>query len=504
MPVFEDGPKPAFWKRLLAGAALIVLAAAGATAVAAFHEVDKISSALGFGQELEGLEGIIAETEPGKPQTIMLIGTDERNKTANDAGSGARSDTIILVRLDPEKEATALMSLPRDLKVEIPGHGIDKINAAYSIGEKTGVGGPKLTLQTVKDTMGLSINHVIEVNFEGFVKGINAIGCVYLDIDRRYYNDGIAASDYAPIDLQPGYQKACGRDALDFARFRHEDSDLVRGARQQELLREVKQRIGLSRLIGDRDELLEIFGKYTRSDARLREWKEVLRILKLALFSVDQPIREVHFEGEIAITAGDEATGTPSYVTATDRTVRKLTRQFLGTEASSGPRGTLKPERARKPKEPSDLQLEDATGEGQDQAAQAIAQASGLGKRLPVYYPTMRTYGAVYAGPPRVYTIPTPEHTNALSYRMVIKRGLVGEYYGLQGTTWRNPPILGNFDDLEERRYGNRTFHVQYDGKRVRLVAWKTNKGVYWISNTLLQTLSEHQMLAIARSTRTL
>jgi LCP family protein required for cell wall assembly len=501
VPVYDDGVRPAFWRRLLAGAALIVVAAAAATAVAAFHEVDKISTALGIGPELElGDELQIADA--GDPQTIMLIGSDERNKTANDAGGGARSDTIILVRLDPEKEATALMSLPRDLKVEIPGHGIDKINAAYSIGEQTGVGGPKLTLQTVKKTMGLGINHVIEVNFDGFVKGINAIGCVYLDIDRRYYNDGIAATDYAPIDLQPGYQKLCGRDALDFARFRHEDSDLVRGARQQELLREAKNRIGVSKLIGDRHTLLTIFGKYTRSDARLNETKEVLRILKLALFSVDQPIREVHFEGEIAITAGDAATGTPSYVTATDRTVKRLTQQFLEGEASRGPRGRLKPERRRKPKEPSDLQLEDATGEGKDQALQAVAQASGLGKRLPVYYPTMRTYGAVYAGPPRVYSIPTPDHSNALSYRMVIKRGLVGEYYGLQGTTWKNPLILSS--DTEERRFGRRTFHVQYDGDRVRLVAWQTNKGVYWISNSLLQTLTERQMLAIARSTRTL
>ena len=495
MPVFEDGPRPAFWKRLLAGAALIVLAAAGATAVAAFHEVDKIANAIGIGPELE-LGDELQIAEPGDPQTIMLIGSDERNKTANDAGSGARSDTIILVRLDPDKEATALMSLPRDLRVEIPGHGIDKINAAYSLG------GAKLTLQTVKKLTGLSINHVINVNFDGFVKGINAIGCLYLDIDRRYYNDGIAATDYAPIDLEPGYQKLCGRDALDFARFRHEDSDLVRGARQQELLREAKHRIGVSRLIGDRDKLLEIFGKYTRSDAALKETKEVVRILKLALFSVDQPIREVHFEGEVGITAGDEATGTPSYVTATDRTVRKLTQQFLGVEASPGPRGRLKPDRRRRPKEPSDLALVDASAEGKDQAAQAVAQASGLGKRLPVYYATMRTYGAVYAGPPRVYTIPTPDHARALSYRMVIKRGLVGEYYGLQGTTWKDPPILSS--DMEERTLGKRTFHIQYDGDRVRLVAWRTDKGVYWISNTLLQTLSERQMLAIARSTRTL
>jgi hypothetical protein len=114
----------------------------------------------------------------------------------------------------------------------------------------------------------------------------------------------------------------------------------------------------------------------------------------------------------------------------------------------------------------------------------------------------MRTAGSLYAGPPRVYTIPSPDHEKHLAYRMVIKRGLVGEYYGVQGTTWKNPPILQT--QLEERKIGRRTFYVHYDGDRVRLVAWRTDRGAYWISNTLLQTLSERQMLAIARSTRTL
>jgi hypothetical protein len=84
----------------------------------------------------------------------------------------------------------------------------------------------------------------------------------------------------------------------------------------------------------------------------------------------------------------------------------------------------------------------------------------------------------------------------------VIKRPFVGEYYGVQGTTWKDPPIL---DDVsEERRFGRRTFELHYDGDRLRLVAWRTPKAVYWVSNTLLQTLSERQMIAIARSTRRL
>ena len=83
---------------------------------------------------------------------------------------------------------------------------------------------------------------------------------------------------------------------------------------------------------------------------------------------------------------------------------------------------------------------------------------------------------------------------------MVIKRGVVGEYYGLQGTQWKDPPILKGAD--ETKKIGKREFDIYMDGDRVRLVAWRTPEGVYWVTNTLLQTLSKKQMLQIARTTR--
>ncbi len=137
---------------------------------------------------------------------------------------------------------------------------------------------------------------------------------------------------------------------------------------------------------------------------------------------------------------------------------------------------------------------------GKDQGVQAVQQ--GAGGSLPVYYPTVRTKSALYAGPPRVYKINGHGGRRYGAFRMVIKRGAVGEYYGLQGTTWKNPPILE--DPTETRKVGKRTFELHHDGDRLRLVAWRTRRAVYWISNTLLQTLSERQMLAIARSTRRL
>jgi LCP family protein required for cell wall assembly len=482
---FEDIPRPSLWKRFLLGGFLVVFATASATAVAAFREVDRVVEAIRPGPDLE-LGGKIAKVDPGKPQTIMLLGSDKRPNNATDggAGTGARSDTIILVRLDPQKEATALMSLPRDLKVSIPGHGTDKINAAY---EK---GGAKLTLETVKRLTGLAINHVINVDFEGFKKAVDAIGCLYLDIDRRYYND---SPGYAYIDVNRGYQKLCGEEALEYARFRHEDTDLIRGARQQDLLRETKQQVGVRNLIKDRERLIRIFGKYTTSDEQLKTRQGIIELLKLAVYSVGQPVREVHFEGRI--TDGDEFTNTPSYVEASYSAVQKLVQQFLGVEETKGPRGVS---RSRKRRRGGVDGLEKAPGPGMEQAVQAIQR--GAGGRLPVYFPTVRLKGSQYVNAPRVYRLQDFDGRWHRSYRMVIKKGPPGEYYGLQATTWKDPPILQSAS--ETRRFGKREFEVHYDGDRVRIVAWRTSKAVYWISNTLLQSLSERQMLAIARTTR--
>jgi LCP family protein required for cell wall assembly len=488
---YDDSARPGIWKKLLLGAFLIVFAAGSATAVAAFREIDKVVDALDDSRDLE-LGQQLAKSDPGDPQTILLLGSDRRPDDATDggAGTGARSDTIILVRLDPDKQATAMMSLPRDLKVEIPGHGVDKINAAYSLG------GPKLTLRTVKRLTGLSINHVINVDFKGFQKAIDAIGCIYTDVDRRYYND---TAEFAYINIPAGYQQMCGEKALQYARFRHEDSDLVRGIRQQDLLRDAKQQIGVGALVDDRDELIEIFGKHTTSDGELKRRAELLRLLKLAVFSVGQPIRHVKFEGEVGITAGDAEAGVPSYVTASDATVKKLAQQFLGVEQGKGPRGELKPKgrKARRAKRAGDAGLEKEPTFGKDQAIQAIEQ--GAGGRFPVYYPTVRVAGSEYIGPPRVYKLLTPDDKRKKSYRMVLSRQL-GEYYGIQGTRWMDPPILDG--PSEERTIGKREFELHYEGDRLRIVAWRTPRAVYWVSNTLLQTLSERQMLAIARSTR--
>ena len=169
---------------------------------------------------------------PHQPLYILLFGSD-RTKGQQAAGDRGRSDTILLVRLDPITKSISMLSIPRDLRVDIPGYGLNKINAAYSFG------GPPKAIETVKQLTGLPINHFIDVNFNGFAAIVTDMGGVYLTVDRRYFNNN---GLWSPIDLQPGYQLLIGQKALSYVRFRHDGlGDFGRMARQQIFIRELKR-----------------------------------------------------------------------------------------------------------------------------------------------------------------------------------------------------------------------------------------------------------------------
>jgi polyisoprenyl-teichoic acid--peptidoglycan teichoic acid transferase len=474
-------PKQGIFKRYVLGAILIVLASASATGVAAFEELDSVVSAFKRGQTLE-LDDELQKADAGKPQTIMLIGSDTRAKGARDYVQGQRglSDTMMLVRLDPSKKQIAVLSLPRDLKVRIPGHGVDKLNAAYRLG------GVKLTLKTVKEFTGLGVNHVVNVDFRGFKKAVNALGCVWTDVDRRYFNDNSQGQNYATIDIKPGYQKICDQDALDYVRYRHTDNDLVRAARQQDFLRSLKSQIGVKRIVQDRKELISIFGKYTQSDIGSR--KTVLRLLKLVVNSAGLPIHQIHFKAKIG----------SSYVTATSEQTHRLADEFLGENGP--PEDPNKPRKKKRKKSKRPVRTIESAGMGKQMALNLVNE--GL-RGMEILYPRQLIAGSSFVAPPRYYTIKAGKRKKKhRSYRIVISSGRIGEYYGIQGTTWQNPPILNG--PHENREVGGRKVQVFYDGPRVRLVAWKTRDAVYWVSNTLLQRLSLEEMLAVVRGAKPL
>src|SRR4029079_17620504 len=210
---------PALWWRFLTASVLIVVSVATAVSVSSLLLLTDVAAQL---QPIPGLQEKIAEIDPGDPQTILIVGSDKRTNIEGDPG---RSDTTMLLRVDPEKGILSLFSLPRDLKVDIPGYGVGKLNEAYSYG------GVKETLETVKNLTGLEINHVVNVDFNGFAKAVDAIGCVYVDVDRHYFNDNSTAlssyDTYAAINVNAGYQRLCGHNALDYVRYRHTDTAIV-------------------------------------------------------------------------------------------------------------------------------------------------------------------------------------------------------------------------------------------------------------------------------------
>ncbi|MBE2318802.1 LCP family protein [Solirubrobacter sp. CPCC 204708] len=180
------------------------------------------------------------------PNTVLVLGSDARTKDskepgANKIGEASRSDSILLLRIGGGSNAT--LSIPRDTVVEIPGHGQNKINAAYALG------GPALAIRTVESYLGIPVNHLVEVNFENFPQLIDALGgvtyrggCVVSRINGGFKNGGYT------LRLKAGEQEIDGRQALALARTRKNEcnpreSDLTRARRQQKIMNSIKDKV---------------------------------------------------------------------------------------------------------------------------------------------------------------------------------------------------------------------------------------------------------------------
>ena len=488
------------WLRFLTASFLIIGSIAGATSASLILYLSDIANALKHGSVLNGVQPFL-KTPGSGPQTILILGSDRRNQQLS--GKYGNSDTAMLVRLDPDSNTISVLSIPRDLKVDIPGYGTNKINAAYSFG------GPKLALQTIKSVTGLEINHLVNVDFTGFARAVNAIGCVYVDVDRRYYippNSGTSA-----INLQPGYQALCGFNALSFARYRHTDTDIVRAARQQEFLREARAKVPPTTLFADRSKLIKIFTHYTSSDINSAE--QMLQLLRLFFDLRGAPVREVHFQSTLG----------PSYVYASHAEIQSSVNQFLGVQpppASAGTSGTsgtqTKPAQTSRPPDYSKPHPAAPHHHHASQSSSLVpttygrALAQGIrarGEKIPVYYPTVLEAGSSYAQKPRVYKINgkgdgSPPQDQRAAYKYVFALPGLGDYYGFEGTLWRDPPILDN--PSETKSIGGRNYELFYDSGRLRLVAWKTDQGSFWIQNSLIETVPNVDMLKIAEGFRQL
>jgi len=235
-----DSKKRRGFKKLPLYARIIIIIVSsvifiGAIGTAGFFiYINSMNRAINSGTNTE-IENILSPIEsPEEPVTILVLGRDTRD-AENDAG---RADIIMLFHLDPEENTGSLLSIPRDTWVEIPDHGEDKINAAYAYG------GEELMIRTINSFLGAEINHYITLDFEGFVKLIDALGGVDITIDRPIVDPKSGAN------FASGNHHLTGEQALSYTRSRSTElADIGRIQRQQQLFRElIKQKLNIKYL----------------------------------------------------------------------------------------------------------------------------------------------------------------------------------------------------------------------------------------------------------------
>jgi len=484
-------------RRFLLAAAGIVVLAGAASYVAIRGEVNNVVRALGQSRPVKLAPKVLVPTSSGEPETLLLVGNDER-PPPRDNPAGAvlpHSNEMLLVRIDPSKPTISMLSIPRELRVTFtaPNGAVitNRINSAYTYGAEDGggtSGGIRLMLETIKSLLGIKVNHVFVTNFPKFKRAVDEMGCVYMTVDKRYHHvNEPGGEQYFEINLQPGYQRLCGPQALEFVANRHESTSLIRDARDQRFLLGVKTQYG-STLFENREKFERILGRAMETDLHGEEG--VLSLLELLIESASHPVRQVPFQVELH----------SNYDTATPQQLEASARSFLaGTSPIPRRRlnGAASSARARHGAAAfAGLSLAPTP-------SSTLAEARALATSLPFAVEAPRYQQTTAEAPPddvRAYRIRGPGRHSYPAYVIVVGQGELGQYYDIQGSTWTNPPLLS--DPSQEIHVGTRTYSLFYDGEHIKTVAWREAGAAYWIENTLNYSLSPQAMVAIARGTR--
>ena len=198
-------------------------------------------------------------------KNVVVMGCDIRK---DDVG---RSDTLFVVMLDKSKKNAALLSVPRDTRVQIKGHGWDKINSAFAYG------GHQLTQETVQDFLGIKLHNYVVVDFQGFKDLVDVIGGVDINVEKRmYYYDPYANFE---IDLRPGKQHMDGKTAMQYVRYRDEEGDIGRIRRQQKFIMALYQQIASKNIIAKMPGVSKQIMSMIKTDLSLKEMMELGKVM---------------------------------------------------------------------------------------------------------------------------------------------------------------------------------------------------------------------------------
>ncbi len=492
------------WLRFAIAGVLILLLSGGATATVALTQLNHIAEEVfPKGSQIHVAKGVVETAYSGEAQTFMILGSDRRagSKDAYDRNDPPHSDTLLLVHLDPNYGQISVLSVPRDLLVSITTrrgqvYYPSKINAAYTIGSAEGGTdrGVELTASTIEHLLHIKLNGVIDVSFKGFRDVVDTLGCVYVNVDHRYLHQSEAteAQNYSSINLQPGYQKLCYENALSYVRYRHGDSDFVRVARQQDFLRNLREQVPVGNLAGEIDTVSKAVGKAVTTTFHSSAG-QLIELAKLAAFSQLKPLRQVKFQVENA----NAMIGGVSYVTASPTLIKATVREFLHSHEQLKLPSSSSSHHSHRTASTSGASLDlypvSATGR-----AQALTTAPNL--PFPLEYPTVQTGPAM---PQEVHSYTLEDEHKHLhhAYVAVWQQTGLGGYYDVEGMDWVNIPL---FAHARAQQIGGRSYLLVDDGSHIHDIGWRVGRVVYFVSNTLLEDLSNQQMIAIAQATQPL
>ncbi len=436
--------------------------------IAALEEraADLSTSAANLWQSTTSVASTTTVTTPPAPDSInlVLLGSDTRSVD----GKGGRSDTIILVHIDPTNDYLSMLSIPRDLRVKIPGHGYNKINAAYAYG------GAALLIRTIQSSLGIELQHYAETDFTGFKTITDALGGVYMDVDRTY--------DDGKIQLQPGYQLLGGQDALRFCRSRHDKNiDFGRMQRQQRFISAVREQAMGWNLALKLPSLLDSVFASVDTDLSANE------ILKLAWWGVR--LDGSRMKMATLVTSTGTIKGV-SYVLATDSELAQAAADFLtppagepGETADESPQVMLASAERLLSDSSGEIQGEDAWGE--------LAGAAGFPLLRPTYIPPkcQYAYQRSYAIQVDGKWIPAVK----VGYRLSTK----DQYLGVGATTWLDAPLASSGKGVI---HDGILFTIVGSNAKTDHIWWVKDEVLYWVTNTLMYELTREELLAVAIS----
>jgi LCP family protein required for cell wall assembly len=483
-------PRRWFGWRLVLGCLIVLLCAAGAGATFVLEQIHTLQKDLHINPSIKIAPGVLAPSGYGGPETLLLVGNDQRTHTTTTPVL-PHSNEMLLVRLDPGKPYISMMSIPRELMVTItpPGQApvTTRLNYAYT------AGGIPLLVSTIKHVTGLAVNHVVVIDFNQFKRAVDDLGCVYSTIDRRYLHVNTPTSEqYQEINLQAGYQKLCGTEALEFVSYRHGDTSLVRDARDQSFLLSAKQQYGPD-LIDNISKFERIFGETVQTDPGLKSTDGLLSLIGTLISSASLQVRQVQFQANLV-----PANATPcNCVTATSQQIAASVNSFLHgnpPKARNATANAVKGLHGRRAV--AKLPLVPTSSAELDAASDAAA-------KIPFTYEYPRVQDAGGTSVPvalRNYLIRTPDGSARPIYVEIFANGQLGQYYDVQGTTWTGPPLLSGADQTVS--LAGRTYSLYYSGQHLDVVAWREHGVAYWIHNTLTDGIGNGELLAIAEQTR--